>query len=481
MFALPSIAAALNMNNGLSPIDQIIVALFLLVTLVIGLRLKNTHADSAPGFLLGGRTLTLPAFIATTVSTWYGGILGVGEYAWSYGISNWIVFGVPYYFGAFLFACLLSKRARAADCVSIPERFESQFGKKSAKCAACLIFLTSVPGAYTLIMGTLCAMSFGVSQVFGLIATTLFVLLYLWRGGFSAVTKTDAVQFFLMFASFILLTLWLLLSYGLQPLSTLPPSHLSPTGGQPLSAILIWYVIALSTLTNPNLFQRCFAAKTPNVARNGMLLSILCWLFFDIMTTTCGLYARALLPDLQNPIEAFPALAAAVLPAGLIGIFFAGLFATVLSTLDSNLFTSAATLGRDIWPKSIAPNLSISAKTRLGLVLSALIAAAIAYASGSVVAIWKMFGSVSAASLLLPILATYFPSKIHLRPKASLLLMIAAATTTLLWFASKPLSGHYWLSLEPLFAGALVAIAIWLLDNLLAHRQKKKISSSHEL
>ena len=72
------------------------------------LRVARRPASGAVDYLVAGRRLTLPAFVATLVSTWYGGILGVGEYAWRHGLSNWLVFGVPYYLYAAVFAFLLA-------------------------------------------------------------------------------------------------------------------------------------------------------------------------------------------------------------------------------------------------------------------------------------------------------------------------------------------------------------------------------------
>ncbi|MBR4985359.1 MAG: sodium:solute symporter family protein [Proteobacteria bacterium] len=448
----------------ISNLDAVLVGIFLALTLAIGLRQRSGSGESAH-YLLGGRALTLPAFIATTVSTWYGGILGVGEYAWSYGISNWLVFGVPYYVGAFLFAMLLSRRARQSESLTLPHRIEATYGPAAGKCAAILIFLTTIPGAYMLIMGTLVSLSFGLSQATGILITAVFVVTYLWRGGFRAVVRTDGIQMALMFGSFMLLTAVLLFAHGTEPLTTLPASHLEPDGGQPLGSILIWYVIALSTLAEPNFFQRAFAAKTPEIARRGLLISIAFWIAFDMMTTLCGLYARALMPDLSVPLHAFPALAAKVLPAGAVGIFFAGLFATVLSTLDSNLFTTATTLGRDLWPQS--SRFSDTSRTRIGLIAGALFASVIALASGSVIKIWKIFGSVSAASLLIPILASYYPH-LRLSARGAVVLMTASSLTTVVWFAAAKLGdGTYWLGLEPLFAGFGVALVIYAADRII--------------
>ena len=452
--------------------DAVIVAFFLIIMLVMGFRLRNRNQE-APNYLLGGRALTLPAFIATTVSTWYGGILGVGEYAWSYGIANWLVFGVPYYVGAILFALLLSRRARASEVLSLPHRFEQYYGKKAAICAGILIFFTTVPGAYMLIMGTILGLSFGTGSLFGIFATALFVVIYLWRGGFHAVVKTDALQFALMFGGFIILSLWLLIGYGTEPLKTLPATHLEPLGGQSLGSILIWYIIALSTLAEPNFFQRAYAAKTPEIARKGLLISVAFWVFFDAMTTLCGLYARALLPDLATPLHAFPALAAEVLPMGLVGLFFAGLLATVLSTLDSNLFTTAATFGRDLWPENCLKKISIPMRTRIGLIIGAILASAIAFMSDSVVKIWEVFGSMSAASLLIPILSSYYP-KFRMTNGGALILMIVGCCITMAWFIVKQISGALIFGLKPLLAGGIAAILCYLIDQIVKHKMNPK-------
>ena len=81
--------------------------------------------------------------------------------------------------------------------------------------------------------------------------------------------------------------------------------------GWAAQAVLVWYVIAMATLVEPAFYQRCYAAKTESVARRGIGLAIVFWVLFDLMTTTAGLYARALLPDLADPVQAFPGLGGA--------------------------------------------------------------------------------------------------------------------------------------------------------------------------
>ena len=93
-----------------SPLDWGLVLLYFGFLAAVWLRRLGRHS-TAVEYLVAGRRVTLPAFVATLVATWYGGILGVGEYSYRYGISNWLVFGVPYYAGALLFAIFYARRA----------------------------------------------------------------------------------------------------------------------------------------------------------------------------------------------------------------------------------------------------------------------------------------------------------------------------------------------------------------------------------
>ena len=128
----------------------------------------------------------------------------------------------------------------------------------------------------------------------------------------------------------------------------LPPAHLQWDGGLGFQAVPVWYVIALATLVEPAFYQRCYAARDEKTARRGIVAAIGFWIVFDFLTTTAGLYARALLPDLADPVQAFPALAALVLPGFWQGVFTVGLLATIMSTVDSYAFIGAITLGRDL-------------------------------------------------------------------------------------------------------------------------------------
>jgi SSS family solute:Na+ symporter len=450
----------------LTYIDYAIIAFYLAALVFIGIIRRARKDESAAGFILGGRALTLPAFVATLVSSWYGGILGVGEFTFRYGFSNWLVFGLPYYLAAFLFAIFLARKARRTEVLTIPDRLDSVYGRNTAVAGSIIIFLMTLPGAYVLMIAVLLKFLFGWPLWLGAILGTIFSLFYVHLGGFRTVVRTDILQFGLMFGGFIVLFIVLVADYGGWGFikNSVPPAHLTWHGGNSTIYIAIWYVIALATLIEPAFYQRCYAAKTEGIARNGIFISILFWAGFDFLTTSCGLYARALLPDLTDPVGSFPALAEMVLPTGLLGLFALALLATVMSTIDSYSFLAASTFGRDIvWRLGHVPEKEITHYTRTGLILSACLALIMALYFESVIDIWHHFGSVGTPALLVPLFFAFNGNRL-MPPRVALASVLLSGGLSLVWLISGYINGdgHYWLGIEPIFPGLILSILFHL-------------------
>lgn len=448
-------------------VDYLIVAAYVGILLWLGVRFRLKSDSSASDVILGGRMLTLPAFVASLVSTWYGGILGVGEFSYNYGLSNWLVFGLPYYLAAFLFAIFLAEKARRSKLLTIPEHLSQAYDSRTGIAGSIIIFLMTVPAAYILMLGVLCEYLFGWPFWVGVLVGTAFSIFYVSLGGFRSVVRTDLFQFGLMFAGFMVLLGVLFFRYGGYSFleTNLPSDHLSWHGGNSTWYIAVWYVIALATLIEPAFFQRCYAAKSSKVARRGILISIGCWAIFDFMTTTCGLYARAVLPDLVDPVAAYPALAQLVLPAGLMGLFALALLATVMSTVDSYSFLAATTWGNDIArPILKLADRQVRRYTLYGLIISTTLAVGFALLFRSVVDIWHAFGSVGTPALLFPVV-TSMVGKRRLGARHAFLSVVACGTFSLAWYLSKYFSpsDDYWLEIEPVFPGLILSAIIYAL------------------
>ncbi len=446
----------------------VVYALFLLY--VVARLLRAPTGDEAD-YLVAGRRLTLPAFVASLVTTWYGGILGVGEYTWRFGVSNWFVFGVPYYLYAAVFALALAARARRSRALTVPDQLERTCGRPAALVAAATVFVMTAPAAYVLMLGVLIQLALGWPLWLGVVVGTAFSVGYVFRGGLRAIIMTDAVQFVLMFAAFAVIVPMCVHTYGgWSWLRThVPAGHLQWDGGRGWQAVAVWYVIAMATLVEPAFYQRCHAAASERVARRGIAVSIGFWIVFDFLTTLTGLYARAALPDLADPVAAFPRLATATLPPLLQGLFFVGLLATIMSTVDSYAFIAAVTVGRDLAIRARRPagallgetaDASTQGSVRWGLLLTAALATAFALLARSVVSLWHDLGSIGTPVLLVPLAASHFGwgAATARRRRALAGVMAVAGGVALAWLASGWSAGRPWLGMEPIFPGLAVSL-----------------------
>lgn len=446
--------------------------LFAVALLALGFYRARRAASSAGEFLLMGRRLSAPAFVMSLVTSWYGGILGVSEYAYNYGLSNWFVFGLPYYLHAVIFALFLARRARRTGAVSIPDTLESAYGRRAANIGALMIFVVTMPAAYLLMLGKIASWMFGWSYPVALLAGVIFSTVYIYSGGLRSVVRTDLAQFAVMYAGFVVMVVLLISQYGgLSYLKQeVPPALFTPTGGQAFAAVFVWYLIASTTLIEPLFYERVYAAKSPRFVLPGILIAIGFWALFDFMTTTTGLYARALLGDLSDPAYAFPELARQVLPAGLYGLFLAALLATIMSTIDSYSFLAAGALGRDLIAKNRTgcPEERTPVFVRWSLLVTTAAAFLLALASHSIVSLWHALGSIAAPVLVVPVLSS-FSSRFAFSRKLVVPAMAAAGIVALVWRLSPNFTpdGSYFLHVEPIYIGLLISLGFYLTGLLL--------------
>ena len=450
----------------LHPLEILPILIYLVTLLLIGFR-KRGGSVSQEDFILGGRRLTLPAFVATLVTTWYGGILGVGEFTYLYGISNWLVFGVPYYIFAILFAIFLAPKIQPSRMMSIPDQFFHHYGKVGGYLGAVYTLFMTLPAPYILMVGLLIQLITGWSLWVSIVLGALFSMIYVISGGFRAVVRTDKLQFALMFGGFGVLLMVLGMRFGgLQFLTThLPELHLTWHGGNNPATIFAWFFIASWTFIDPGFHQRCYAAKSPEVARKGILTSVLFWFFFDFMTTFTGLYARALLSDI-NPALSFPLVAHQFLPPLLSGIFLTALLATIMSTVDSFSLLSAITVGYDLFRKPGKNAGSATFRIRMGLVIMAILSIALAIGIPSVIQLWFIVGNIFIPPMLLPLLACYYP---QIRPSPAWVianLVLPFAISLLFLVVSISRSGsltelQYLWNIPPMYSGLVSSLLLF--------------------
>lgn len=443
--------------------DLLVFGIYIILLFFIGWKAKVKNPTQEE-FLLGNRSLTLPAFIATLVTTWYGGILGVGEFIFSHGISAWTIFGIPYYFFAGLFAIFLAPKIRLQKYISIPDLLYQNYGKSAALMGSVFILFITSPAPYILITGVLISYMLGFSFTISILLATLVSVIYVFKGGFRSVVATDKLQFILMFGSFLILFIFLFWHYG-SPLSyfkMLPASHKNLTGGLSAQSAFVWFLIACWTFIDPGFHQRTAAAKSPVIAKKAILISILFWFIFDMLTLWTGIYAAVLVKN-AHALMIYPEIAEQVLPPVIKSIFIVGLLATAMSTTDSFSFISALTFGRDIIASMNKKDSDseVNHYTQLGLLFTVAVALLLIWALPSVVEMWYTLGSLFIPPLLIPVLNALY-KKNRLDGKKTTLLMFFSFFITLIWFIYGTLNeGNYFLNIEPFLPGLLLSIIIY--------------------
>jgi solute:Na+ symporter, SSS family len=456
-------------NSDFSWIDWVFVAAYFFFLIWISWK-KGWRAESEEDFLLSGRKVTLPAFVATLVSTWYGGILGIGEWSYQFGISQWLILGAPFYIFSALFAIFLAGKIRLNKALTIPEAITQRYSQRAGRISALSVFILVSPAPYILMLGLLFQFLTGGDAPFLLYASlvALFSVLYITIGGFGAVIRTDILQVILMFGGFIILLIYATMEFGGfgTLFSSLPSGHLDITGGNTWQYILVWFFIALWTFVDPSFHQRAAAAESPATARNGIFYSIGFWMLFDFLTCFAGLYAFAILGGgLEQPVLAYPILADQILPAGIKGLFFLSLLATIMSTLDSYLFISGQTLGRDYLLKYF-PSVNPNFLTRVSIFISAILGIILIIIYPSVIDLWYVIGSIFIPGLLIPVLGIYL-KPFHLPASLAFYSIVVCTLVSFTWLILGTIfpdinGGYAFYGIEPFYPGLFTAIILWL-------------------
>ena len=398
---------------------------FILIFLVGIYNRKKVGRDE---YLYLSRKLTLPSFIATIVTTWYGGILEIGRYSYLHGIVTWFIFGFFYYISAIFFALYIGPKLHKNNIESIPQYFKIKYGMVAEKLSSIVLILLSSPAPYLMILSTLLMHILDINLNTALIFGIVFSITYIYSGGFKSIINTDIIQFIFMYLGFFSMLVYLIYNFGgfEYLIKNVPDKNLTITGNLPIGFILSWSLISMITFIDPSIFQRTYASQNIKTIQKGFLVSIGFWFIFDILTISVGLYASALIDvEALNGINPYLYLADTYLPTILKNIFYIGLLSIVMSTIDSFFFVSSMTISNDLINKKKKNN------NKIALILTGIISYIIAINFNFVIDIWYIFGSISASALLIPFLMILFkPNRLLKYPTIVLLLPIFVS---LLW------------------------------------------------
>lgn len=448
-------ANSVTVPDLLSPLDWCIIGLSLVITLAIGWAAgrRRAGAGTVAEYLLMGRRLTLPLFIFSLVSSWYGGIFGVTAIAFESGIFNFITQGAFWYVTYLIFAFFLLGPLAKHNVVTLPELVTKLYGPGAGRVSAVFNFFNMLPVAYSLSLGIFVQALTGMALVPAIGIGTAFVILYSAFGGMRSDVYTDVFQTVLMYTSVGALVFISVTTFGGWDFlrASLPATHFEPMGGHSLAQTFLWGFIALGTLVDPTFYQRCFAARDPRFAKKGIIASTFFWMIFDIGTTASGMYARAVIPGAEAK-DSFITYGLQVLPDGLRGLLIAGILATIMSTVDTFNFIAATTINYDLAGKKDSfKKWQYVAGVIFSGILSALIATQF---EGSIKGVWKTMGSYWAGCLVVPLLVG-LRGNMKLRSAHFIAPALLAAVGITIW-RYLPREG-LWADIDDLYIGLVIS------------------------
>ena len=369
-------------------IDFIIVVVYFILIFLIAIS-GRVKSKSAEEYFLSNRNLKWYSIALSTIATNVQGyqFLGMMGSAYLYGLAqaNLEINAIQgILIATFIFVPIYLKE----KIFTITDFIEKKLGKKIAlfySLSNIALFATITLGA-ALFWGAYAAeMVFSEQLLFlhsnrivriGILIFCLgvFSAIYTYLGGLNAVVKTDIIQFLILLTGGAIVCYFSINALGGWEqlyIKTPEKMHLHLSSDHP---VLPWtHLLGLFFLNinywcaNQSIMQRAIAAKNLSHAQSGLMIGGFLKYLMAIVIVIPGIALFGILGDSFNePDLAFPYLVNTYLPVGLKGIVLCGLFASLMSTIDST-FNSLATLWSiDIYSKYFNKNATDSEKINSG-------------------------------------------------------------------------------------------------------------------
>ncbi|GAB3200773.1 sodium:solute symporter family protein [Geodermatophilus arenarius] len=366
-------------------VDYLLVAAYFAVVLLIGAAARRRVSDSLD-FFLSGRSL--PAWVTglAFISANLGAVEIVGmsangaqfgmstmHYFWIGAVPAMLFLGVvmmPFYYGS---------KVR-----SVPEFMRRRFGT-GAHLVNALSFAVAqilIAGINLYLLATIVEALLGWPLWLSLIVAAAVVLSYITLGGLSAAIYNEVLQFFVIVAALLPLTLIGLHRVGGvgglidrvtdsgrgEELTSWPATELSGIGSPVLSVIGIVFGLGFVLsfgywTTNFVEVQRAMATKSMSAARSTPIIGAFPKMFVPFIVVVPGIIATVLVPEVVEARAASATdfdynnsillLIRDTLPNGLLGVALAGLLAAFMAGMAANISAFNTVFSYDLWQQYV--------------------------------------------------------------------------------------------------------------------------------
>ena len=364
--------------------DYTIVAIYFAVVLGIGF-LARRQVSSSIDFFLSGRSLpawvTGLAFIAANLGAVE--IMGMSANGAEYGMATVHYFWVGAVPAMLFLGVVMMPFYYGSGVRSVPEFMRRRFGT-GAHLVNALSFSVAqllIAGINLYLLATIVNRLLGWPLWVSLVVAAAVVLSYTALGGLSAAIYNEVLQFFVIVAALVPLTVVALHKVGgwqgvvdqVQP----GPEQLSSWPGTDLTGIdnPFWSVVGLVLglgfvlsfgywTTNFVEVQRAMASSSMSAARRAPIIGAFPKMFIPFVVIVPGIIAAIVVPELAalkagedgqgvTYNDAILLLMRDLLPNGMLGVALAGLLASFMAGMAANISAFNTVFSYDLWQQYV--------------------------------------------------------------------------------------------------------------------------------
>jgi len=480
-----------------SSITLLTMALYMGVCLVLG-AVAWRRTRNLGDFILGGRSLgswvTALSAQATDMSGWL--LMGLPGLAYASGFDSvWLLLGLlvgTWMNWRWIAAALREATLKFGDAQTLPDYLEYRFNDgshvlRAVSAVVILVFFVFYTSSGFVAAGRLFESLFDLPYVEAMMWGTSVMLIYVFLGGFLAVSWSDVLQGSLMFCALVMVAAFGVSLVGgfeatITRLHDLDAELLDPfiaDEGQALGWIGIVSLLAwgLGYFGQPHILARFMAVKSVQHLRVARRVAMSWVIVVLVAAVLVGLTARLLLPEpLQgsDTEKAFITMSTSLLHPVLAGLCLAGVMAAIMSTAAAQLLVASSALANDLYRHFIRRNAGARELLLVGRIAVLAIAALaffFALDPGSTVLslvawAWAGFG---AAFGPVVILSLYWPPMTRAGAVAGILV---GGGVVLVWKQAAPMGGIFELyELLPGFILSALAIVLVSRISRVIHRR----------
>ncbi len=335
-------------------IDWIVISIYLVLLVLVVLR-SRVKGMTMKFFAIDKQRTTSLLVFATLSASFIGPgyTLGLTEQGYQTGLLFFFVY-LGFTIQTILIGIFVAPKLRNyVGAYTVGDILGFHYGKISRVFTGLIsmLYCAGIVGIVAKVSGLLLEGTLGIPFFWGVIVSTIIVVLYSTLGGMRTVLFTDMFQFSMLTLAVSLFCITIFIKApGVDVIvSNLPQSFNNPFNG--ITWIHFTGLFAgffLGETLVPPYTNRAFVSKDSKSAKKGFIWAGAFSLFWFAMVISIGIFAKALFPEI-NPSDSFIAMANNYLPIGLLGFLMVAIISIIMSTQDSYLNAASVSFIRDIY------------------------------------------------------------------------------------------------------------------------------------